>query len=113
MTAACIHGLREGMALSSFFLVTAEHRHAEIRRAGYLYLLIAHIGAVGILLSFGVMAGSTGDYTFDAMRASHPKASGRQWHFCLPCLVSAPKPVSCHCTSGCRKRTRQRRPFRR
>ena len=58
----------ESMALSSFFLVTAEHRHAEIRRAGYLYLLVAHIGAVGILLSFGVMAGSTGDYTFDAMR---------------------------------------------
>ena len=63
----------EGMALSSFFLVTAEHRHAEIRRAGYLYLLIAHIGAVGILLSFGVMAGSTGDYTFDAMRAFPPE----------------------------------------
>jgi hydrogenase-4 component B len=58
----------ESMALSSFFLVTSEHRHAEIRRAGYLYLLLAHIGAVGILLSFGVMAGSTGDYTFDAMR---------------------------------------------
>jgi formate hydrogenlyase subunit 3/multisubunit Na+/H+ antiporter MnhD subunit len=58
----------ETMALSSFFLVTSEHRHAEIRRAGYLYLLVAHVGAVGILLSFGVMAGSTGDYTFDAMR---------------------------------------------
>lgn len=58
----------ETMALSSFFLVTSEHRHEEIRRAGYLYLLVAHIGAVGILLSFGVMAGNTGDYTFDAMR---------------------------------------------
>lgn len=58
----------ETMALSSFFLVTSEHRHAEIRRAGYLYLLIAHIGSVAILLSFGLMAGSTGDYTFDAMR---------------------------------------------
>ena len=58
----------ETMALSSFFLVTSEHRQAEIRRAGYLYLLVAHIGAVGILLSFGVMAGSEGDYTFDAMR---------------------------------------------
>ena len=58
----------ETMALSSFFLVTVEHRHAEIRRAGYLYLLLAHIGAVAILLSFGVMAGSAGDYSFDAMR---------------------------------------------
>ena len=59
----------ETMALTSFFLVTSEHRHAEIRRAGYLYLLVAHVGAVGILLSFGVMAGSTGDYTFEAMRS--------------------------------------------
>jgi len=58
----------ETMALSSFFLVTSEHRHAEIRRAGYLYLLIAHIGAVAILLSFGILAGNAGDYTFDAMR---------------------------------------------
>ena len=34
----------EVMALSSFFLVTTDHKHAEIRRAGYLYLLVAHIG---------------------------------------------------------------------
>jgi hydrogenase-4 component B len=59
----------ETMALSSFFLVTTDHRHAEIRRAGYLYLLIAHVGAIAILLSFAVMTGSAGDYTFAAMRA--------------------------------------------
>ncbi|MDR0378416.1 MAG: hydrogenase 4 subunit B [Candidatus Accumulibacter sp.] len=58
----------ETMALSSFFLVTTEHQYAETRRAGYLYLLLAHLGAVAILLSFGVMAGGAGDYTFDAMR---------------------------------------------
>ncbi len=60
----------ETMALSSFFLVTTEHRIAEIRRAGFLYLLIAHIGAIAILLCFGVLQGGTGDYTFDAMRAA-------------------------------------------
>ncbi len=59
----------EGMALSSFFLVTTDHRHAEIRRAGYLYLLIAHVGAIAILLSFGVMTSGSGDYTFAGMRA--------------------------------------------
>jgi formate hydrogenlyase subunit 3/multisubunit Na+/H+ antiporter MnhD subunit len=58
----------ESMALSSFFLVTSDHRLPEIRHAGYLYLLVAHIGALGLLLAFGVMAGSAGDYTFDAMR---------------------------------------------
>jgi formate hydrogenlyase subunit 3/multisubunit Na+/H+ antiporter MnhD subunit len=58
----------EMMALSSFFLVTTNHRIAEIQRAGYLYLLIAHIGAIGILLCFGVLQANTGDYTFANMR---------------------------------------------
>lgn len=59
----------ETMALSSFFLVTANHRVPAIRQAGYLYLLIAHIGAIAILLCFGVLQANTGDYTFDNMRA--------------------------------------------
>ena len=59
----------ETMALSSFFLVIANHRIPEIRSAGYLYLLIAHIGALGILLCFGVLQADTGDYTFANMRA--------------------------------------------
>ncbi|MDD5174935.1 MAG: hydrogenase 4 subunit B [Sterolibacterium sp.] len=68
----------ESMALSSFFLVTSDHRKPDIRRAGYLYLLIAHIGAISILLSFGVLQSSAGlgatqgaaDYTFSHMRAT-------------------------------------------
>ncbi len=59
----------EAMALASYFLVTTEHRIPEIRRAGFLYLLIAHIGAIAILLCFGALQGG-GDYTFDAMRAA-------------------------------------------
>jgi len=59
----------ESMALASFFLVTTEHRIPEIRRAGFLYLLIAHIGAIAILLCFGTLQGGSGDYTFTAMRA--------------------------------------------
>jgi len=61
----------ETMALASFFLVTSNHRIAEIRRAGYLYLLIAHVGALGILLCFGVLQANTGDYSFANMRAQH------------------------------------------
>ncbi|MEO7009708.1 MAG: hydrogenase 4 subunit B [Caldimonas sp.] len=59
----------ETMALSSFFLVTANHRIPEIRSAGYLYLLMAHIGAIGVLMCFGVLQAGTGDYTFASMRA--------------------------------------------
>jgi formate hydrogenlyase subunit 3/multisubunit Na+/H+ antiporter MnhD subunit len=59
----------ETMALASFFLVLTDHRLPEIRRAGFLYLLIAHVGALAILLCFGVLQGSTGDYTFANMRS--------------------------------------------
>ena len=58
------------MALSSYFLVTSQHRIPEIRRAGFLYLLMAHVGAICILLSFGVLQGGSWQFTFDAMRSA-------------------------------------------
>jgi hydrogenase-4 component B len=61
----------ELMALSSYFLVTTQHRIPEIRRAGFIYLLMAHLGALAILLSFGILQGGTWQFTFDAMRAAH------------------------------------------
>ncbi|HTP63867.1 MAG TPA: hydrogenase 4 subunit B [Geobacteraceae bacterium] len=66
----------ELMAVSSYFLVMYEDEKAENRRASYLYLVIAHVGAIAILLSFGVMAGQAHGYegfqgyTFAAMRAT-------------------------------------------
>src|SRR5690348_15811949 len=60
----------ETMALASFFLVTTDHRIPQIRQAGFLYLLIAHVGAIAILLCFGVLQGGRGDYTFAAMRTT-------------------------------------------
>ncbi|MEO9163123.1 MAG: hydrogenase 4 subunit B [Casimicrobiaceae bacterium] len=59
----------ETMALASYFLVTTEHRIPEIRRAGLLYLVIAHVGALAILLCFGALQGGHGDYTFDGIRS--------------------------------------------
>ncbi|MBI5327480.1 MAG: hydrogenase 4 subunit B [Deltaproteobacteria bacterium] len=65
----------EIMAAASYFLVMFEDEHAENRKAAFLYLVVAHIGAIAILLSFGVMAGFAAGveegfngYTFDAMR---------------------------------------------
>ncbi|HEV3009522.1 MAG TPA: hydrogenase 4 subunit B [Burkholderiales bacterium] len=60
----------ETMALSSYFLVTTDHRVPAIRSAGFLYLLIAHIGAIAILLCFGLLHGGRGDYSFGALRAA-------------------------------------------
>src|SRR6266446_4554419 len=64
----------ESMALSSYFLVTTEHHEEQNRKAGFIYLLVAHIGALGILLCFGVLHGVHGDYTFAALRLA--KLSG-------------------------------------
>ena len=60
----------ETMALSSYFLVTTQHRVSEIRSAGFLYLLLAHIGAISLLLCFGVLQGGSWQFTFDAMRVA-------------------------------------------
>ena len=60
----------ETMALASYFLVCAQHRIPDIRRAGFLYLLIAHVGALAILLCFGVLQGGSWQFTFDAMRSA-------------------------------------------
>jgi len=64
----------ELMAAASYFLVLFEDERVENRRAAFLYLVVAHVGAIAILLSFGVMAGLATEfqgfqnYTFDAMR---------------------------------------------
>ncbi|NTU43724.1 MAG: hydrogenase 4 subunit B, partial [Nitrospirales bacterium] len=67
----------EVMAAASYFLVMFEDEQLDNRRAAFLYMVMAHVGAVAILLSFGVMAGlSTGfgnfsGFTFDAMRQAN------------------------------------------
>src|SRR5476649_944007 len=76
----------ETMAISSYFLVTTQHRIPEIRRAGFLYLLIAHLGAIAILLCFGVLQGGSWHFTFDAMRAAHLHANWATPAFCLALL---------------------------
>jgi hydrogenase-4 component B len=60
----------ELMSVSSYFLVAHEHQHAANRRAAFLYLLMAHVGALAILLAFGVLAGAGSGFTFEAMRAA-------------------------------------------
>lgn len=61
----------EAMTVSATFLVMSNHRISEIRRAGYLYFLISHVGALALLLCFGLLQANTGDYTFANMRQQH------------------------------------------
>jgi hydrogenase-4 component B len=65
----------EFMSLTSWALVIANHELRENLRAGYVYLLMASFGTLALLLSFGLLAGPEGNYTFEAIRASHPSAN--------------------------------------
>jgi len=65
----------EFMSLTSWALVIAHHRDRENMRAGYVYLLMASFGTLALLLAFGLLAGSNGNYAFDAIRATHPAAA--------------------------------------
>ncbi|HUL88055.1 MAG TPA: hydrogenase 4 subunit B [Pseudolabrys sp.] len=65
----------EFMSLSSWALVIAHHRVNENVKAGYIYLLMAGFGTLALLLGFGLLAGSDGNYAFDAIRTSHSSAA--------------------------------------
>jgi formate hydrogenlyase subunit 3/multisubunit Na+/H+ antiporter MnhD subunit len=62
----------EFMSLASWALVMAHHRVADNARAGYIYIVMASFGTLALLLALGLLAGSSGAYTFDAMRVSEP-----------------------------------------
>jgi len=64
----------EFMSLSSWALVMAHHRRPGNAAAGYLYLLMASFGTLALLLAFGLLAGPSGGYAFDAIRQAPPSA---------------------------------------
>ncbi len=62
----------EFMSLSSWALVMAHHRKPGNAAAGYIYLLMASLGTLALLLAFGLLAGPTGGYAFEAIRLAVP-----------------------------------------
>ena len=61
----------ELMSVSSYFLVAFQHGHAANRRAAFLYLLMAVVGAIAIILAFGVLASFSHGFDFDGFRGGH------------------------------------------
>ncbi len=54
----------EIMSLSSFFLVIHNYQHVENRKAGYLYFVFSHVGAMFLFAGFGVLYKYTGSFGF-------------------------------------------------
>jgi len=73
----------EVMALSSFFLVMWDNTQAEVRRAGWIYLIATHIGTVGLLLFFAVLGSMSGSLNFCDMMHVHPRGLGAVMLFLL------------------------------
>jgi hydrogenase-4 component B len=64
----------ELMSFASWALVMATHKEAATAQAGFVYLVMAVFSGLAMLLGFGLLAGATGDYGFEAMRLAHPAA---------------------------------------
>jgi hydrogenase-4 component B len=62
----------ELMSLTSWALVMSHHRESDNAYAGYVYIIMAVFSGLALLLCFGLLAGPTGSYAFDAIRAVHP-----------------------------------------
>jgi hydrogenase-4 component B len=59
----------ELMSVVSFFLVIFEHEKPETRKAGFIYIVMTHIGTGFILLSFLILAGASGNFSFESFSA--------------------------------------------
>ncbi|MDD5615728.1 MAG: hydrogenase 4 subunit B [Candidatus Methanoperedens sp.] len=60
----------ELMSVISFFLVIFEHEKPETRKAGFIYIVMTHVGTGFILLSFLILAGASGSFSFESFSAS-------------------------------------------
>ena len=58
----------EVMSLAAYCLVTFEHEKAEVRRAGWIYLVATHLGVAFLLLAFMLLARQAGSLEFEAFR---------------------------------------------
>lgn len=65
----------EVMSLSAFFLVTFEHEKKDVRTAGWIYLIAAHVGAAVLLILFLLLGRQAGSLDFDRFMAIGPGLS--------------------------------------
>src|SRR5659263_191782 len=60
----------ELMSVISFFLVVYEHEKPETRKAGFIYIVMTHIGTGFIILSFMIFASGSGNFNFETFKAA-------------------------------------------
>ncbi|MBP9749518.1 MAG: hydrogenase 4 subunit B [Candidatus Pacebacteria bacterium] len=58
----------EAMSLASYFLIVHEHHEASNVRAGFLYLLMTHVGTAFLMFALMVVGHAAGSFDFDTIR---------------------------------------------
>lgn len=54
----------ELMSISSYFLVIFDHNNSHIRKAGFIYVVMTHLGTIFILIAFLILYKETGSFNF-------------------------------------------------
>jgi hydrogenase-4 component B len=57
----------EAMALTSYAAIVLDHRRAEVRRAGMLYLVAMHVGTLALFALFALWGSGAPDFTFTSL----------------------------------------------
>jgi formate hydrogenlyase subunit 3/multisubunit Na+/H+ antiporter MnhD subunit len=60
----------EAMSLAAYFLVTLEHERETVRRAGWIYLVAAHLGVAFVLAALLLLGSHAGNLDFAAFRSA-------------------------------------------
>ncbi|TNF22455.1 MAG: hydrogenase, partial [Deltaproteobacteria bacterium] len=66
----------EGMALSGFLLILAEHGRPEVRSAGLIYLIATHVSTLALWWFFARVQAATGVFGFAPLPAGDPATLG-------------------------------------
>ncbi len=65
----------EIMSIASFFLVMFEHEKKEVRDAGWVYLVAAHVGQACLMFLFIMLAGDSSSLDFDTFSLTANKSA--------------------------------------
>ena len=58
----------ELMSLASYFLVVTEHEKADVRYAGFFYLVMTHVGTAFVILTYLILFQSAGSFRSEERR---------------------------------------------
>jgi hydrogenase-4 component B len=77
----------EIMSVAAYFLVTFEHEKADVRRAGWIYLIATHLGVAFLLFAFMLLGREARALDFAAFRTLPALSAGRSAAIFLVALV--------------------------